>query len=153
VSKLELARLLGVGTETVDRCIREGAPVVQRGSRKVPWRINTAEFITWKIRREVQAASGDPEAISLNSARAEDTKARAELRRFELAKLRNLTLTREDATAIYREQVGEFRARLMELPGQIPNATEAQYRAAEEAINLALAEFSGLPVSGEPLPE
>ena len=82
-------------------------------------------------------------------AKRREKEAQARLREFQLAELERNTITRADAIEIYGEHVAEFRKRLFEIPDQIPDLTAEQRAALDSAVNGALAEFSGLPESGE----
>lgn len=58
VSRSGLAEYAGVALTTVDRWVKDGCPVVQRGGRGVEWKFNTAEVRLWEKQRDREVAGG-----------------------------------------------------------------------------------------------
>lgn len=54
VNKQELADIFGVNTTTVDIWVRKGCPVVTKGTRGIPWELNTAEIYEWRKNRAIE---------------------------------------------------------------------------------------------------
>jgi phage terminase Nu1 subunit (DNA packaging protein) len=149
VTKSRLSAIVGKAQATLDKMIADGAPVMSRGARREGWKIDTAAFIDWMVKRAVGIATGDPDAAGFDSAKRRDKEAQARMREFDLAERAKETINRADAIAIYTEHVGEFRKRLFEMPDQVPGLTDDQRVELEAAIDGALGEFSGLPNPGE----
>lgn len=149
VTKARLAVLVGKAPMTIDRMMAEGAPCIERGSKRSGWKINTAAFVDWMVRRAVMAATGNTETMGMDAAKRRDKEAQARMREFDLAERERQTISRVDAIEIYTDHVGEFRKRLFEMPGQVPDLSHEQRAAMETALNAALVEFSGLPEAGE----
>lgn len=149
VSKLELHKLTAISPVTLDKYFREGAPVISKGSRREGWRIDTARFVKWLRNRDVRLATGNPEGAAYDMAKGRDKHAQAQLREFELAERARVTVTRRQAVALYSQHVGEYRKRLLEIESQVPHLSAEQRKALNDSIDLALAEFSGMPALGE----
>jgi phage terminase Nu1 subunit (DNA packaging protein) len=47
VNKASIAQVMGVSVNSVDAWIRKGAPVVERGSNGVAYKIDVTQFIEW----------------------------------------------------------------------------------------------------------
>jgi len=70
VNRSRLAALHGVSLPTIDAWVREGMPVVKRGSRGVEWEFDPAACYAWRMQRELDkskreadAGGGDPESL------------------------------------------------------------------------------------------
>ena len=70
INRGELASLCGVSLPTLDSWIEKGCPYVERGSKGVEWKFDSAAVIDWRIQRAVESAVTD--------AGDESTKARRE---------------------------------------------------------------------------
>lgn len=58
VDRKTLAIALGVAEPTVLARVREGMPLLQRGSRGKPWKFDLAECVAWDRERAVRKATG-----------------------------------------------------------------------------------------------
>lgn len=76
-----LAEHMDVSLPTIDRWVKDGMPVVTRGSRGVEWAFDLAEVISWYTRRQVDAAGGAVDDL----AEIEKRTARAKMEQAELA--------------------------------------------------------------------
>ena len=56
VNRGELASLCGVSLPTVDGWVEKGCPFLERGSKGVEWRYDSAAVIDWRIQRAVENA-------------------------------------------------------------------------------------------------
>ncbi len=61
-----LADYLGVALTTVDRMVKDGCPVVQRGGRGVEWKFNTADVRRWEIQKERALAAGNNDTADID---------------------------------------------------------------------------------------
>jgi len=59
INRGDLAALCGVSLPTVDSWIENGCPFLERGSRGVEWRFDSAAVIDWRIQRAVEKAVMD----------------------------------------------------------------------------------------------
>lgn len=116
VTKSTLTEILGLAPVTVDRLFKEGGPVIQRGAKRLGWKINTADFISWLRRRDVANATGDPDGNSFDQAKRREKEAQAQLKEFELRRLKGETVTIEEAARIYAQEIASVRARLFAIP-------------------------------------
>jgi phage terminase Nu1 subunit (DNA packaging protein) len=76
-----LAEHMGVSLPTVDRWVKDGMPVVQRGARGVEWSFDLADVIRWYAQRQAEAAGGAVDDL----AEIEKRTARAKMEQAELA--------------------------------------------------------------------
>lgn len=58
VNRREIARLLGVSMPTVSDWVDRGLPVVNRGSRGIPWAFDVAACFAWRLEYELANAVG-----------------------------------------------------------------------------------------------
>lgn len=58
VNRREIARLLGVSMPTVTDWVDRGLPVVDRGSRGIPWVFDVAACFAWRLEYELANAVG-----------------------------------------------------------------------------------------------
>ena len=56
INRGDLAALCGVSLPTVDGWVEKGCPYIERGSRGVEWRFDSAAVIDWRIQRAVENA-------------------------------------------------------------------------------------------------
>jgi phage terminase Nu1 subunit (DNA packaging protein) len=98
-TKNRLAKVIGIAAVTIDKWIREGCPVIARGSRKVAWQLNSADVINWARKRDVlQLAIGDEEAASFDTARRRTSRveiARGPMMAVHEPGVKTLRLTRQ----------------------------------------------------------
>lgn len=62
VTRTGLAEVFGVSFPTVDTWVRQGCPVLRRGSRGVEWAFDTAAVIKWREQRAAENAAGNVQA-------------------------------------------------------------------------------------------
>ena len=87
-NKAVAADFFGVSLPTLDVWIRRGMPVIQRGSRGVPWELDLLEITRWKFSPGEVDAVDNPSTISpkdrLDYWRAERERARHQTEQGEL---------------------------------------------------------------------
>lgn len=88
LNRAGLAEHMGVSLPTVDRWVKEGMPVLQRGARGVEWAFDLAEVIRWWGDRKAAAAAGEVDDI----AEIEKRTAKAKMEQAELALARDKSL-------------------------------------------------------------
>jgi phage terminase Nu1 subunit (DNA packaging protein) len=76
-----LAEHMNVSLPTIDRWVKDGMPVVQRGARGIEWVFDLADVISWRIQRQLDAAGGAVDDIK----EIEKRTARAKMEQAELA--------------------------------------------------------------------
>jgi phage terminase Nu1 subunit (DNA packaging protein) len=144
VNREELAGILACAPTTVDRWIRAGCPIIERGKTSQGHRLNSAEVVKWLRGRDALAAPSDGQADS----RRRYTAAAAELKEYQLAEKRKEMIRVEDVAAVLGDELANVRSRLLSIPGRLAQtvAAMADPAAAEAAIaaeiNAALAELT-----------
>lgn len=62
-NKAEVAEFFDVSIPSVEGWLRRGCPVVQRGSRTVPWVFDLLDVATWRITGQRTDADVDPDTL------------------------------------------------------------------------------------------
>jgi phage terminase Nu1 subunit (DNA packaging protein) len=140
-NRAEAAELMGVNPTTLDRWVKEGCPVAERGSRGVEWKFDIPALVKWwGDRRAAQAAEdepGDMMEIELRTKRAQMLKAELELAKAkgEVGAVREFELVQSKAMAAVRARVMNVPQRVvMRLLGET-NETTFKARLTEELRN------------------
>jgi terminase small subunit / prophage DNA-packing protein len=148
VNREELAGILAVAPTTVDRFVRSGCPIIERGKTSQGHRLNTAHVIGWLRERE-RGAAGDGDGDSSQAAvRRRLTLAQAELAEMKAAERRGQMVAIEDVMPAIAEGLANVRSRLMAMPGRLAVtlalvSDPAQIeRAIEDEVRGALTEIS-----------
>ncbi len=113
-----LAEMLGVSLPTVDRWVKDGMPVVQRGSRGVEWAFDSADVIRWHTDRRVSDAAGTAptDAAEIDKRTKMAGMHRAEL---ELAKARGEVAPIRDFERAQAKVFAEIRANVMNVAQRV----------------------------------
>lgn len=119
VNRSKLISILGVAPATVDKWIKDGMPIAQKGNRRLGYRFNTAAVITWIRQRDVALATGSADAISFDASKAREMEARAKLREIELERKSGEFIHVDAAADNYVNRLGVVRSRLMAIPGRV----------------------------------
>jgi terminase small subunit / prophage DNA-packing protein len=118
LNKAETADHLGVDTTTIDRWVRQGCPVAQRGSRGIEWRFDLPAVVRWYgDHRADQAAAtetNDIMEIELRTRRAMMLKAE-----LELAKAKGEVATVREFERVQSKAMAAIRARVMLVPQRV----------------------------------
>jgi phage terminase Nu1 subunit (DNA packaging protein) len=119
VNRGELSEATGAALTTIDKWVRAGCPVVQRGAGKgQEWKFSLPDVITWLRARDVEAATGktteDESKLKLRRLQA-DTAA-AEL---ALAKARAEVAPLDQVERMVARAFAEVRAAMRQLPGRV----------------------------------
>lgn len=118
LNRAEIARHIGVSLPTVDRWVKEGMPVMQRGSRGVEWAFDLVEVIRWYGDRRAKDASGDaPDDI----AQIEKRTAQAKMLGFELelARKRGEVAPIREFERAQAKAFAEVRANILNVPQRV----------------------------------
>ena len=126
---------MGISLPTVDRWIRDGCPVKQRGTKGVAWEFSLPDVVAWWGNRQREAAGGDAKADEAELKRrklaAETAKSELELaqaralvapiREFEIAHAKRMAVIRQSVLNVVGRSVmqllgcrdeAEFRSKL-----------------------------------------
>ena len=118
LNRAELAEHIGVSPPTLDRWIKDGMPVVQRGSRGVQWVFDLAEVIRWQIERAKAQAIGDaPDDLE----EIEKRTAKAKMLQAELALAKDMgeVATIRDFERAQAKAFAEIRSNVMNVPQRV----------------------------------
>jgi phage terminase Nu1 subunit (DNA packaging protein) len=148
VNKARLATMTGLSLATIDRAVRDGAPVVAKGKG---WQINTAAFVAWFVRWQVDEQTGGSDTMNFDQAKARKMAAGAERVEMENDRREGKTVLIDDAVASYREDASVIRSQLMAIPGRVAIAAAAESDAVavealiQDEVTLALQTITESP--------
>lgn len=117
-NRAETASHMGVNVTTLDRWVKEGCPVAQRGSRGIEWAFDLPDVVRWYgNRRAAEAASDVPDDImevELRTKRAIMLKAE-----LELAKAKGDVAAVSEFERVQAKAMASIRARVMNVPQRV----------------------------------
>lgn len=117
-NRAETAAHMGVSVTTLDRYVREGCPVVQRGSRGVEWAFDLPDVVRWYgNKRAAETASDAPtdiEAVELRTAQAEMS-----IKELALAKARGEVASIREFELVQSKAMASIQARVMNVPQRV----------------------------------
>lgn len=110
-----IAEAMGVSLPTIDRWVKEGCPVVQRGGRGVEWVFDSADVIRWWGDRRAADAAGDKpnDLAEIDKRTRLAAMTRAEL---ELAKARGEVAPVREFERAQARVMAAIRANVMNVP-------------------------------------
>jgi len=113
-----IAEAMGVSLPTIDRWVREGCPVVQRGQRGVEWIFDSSDVIKWwGDRRAADAAGSAPTDLAeIDKRTRQAAMQRAEL---ELAKAKGEVAPISEFERAQARAFAEVRANVMNVPQRV----------------------------------
>lgn len=117
VNRAQVADVFGCSLPTVDTWVRQGCPVVQKGSRGVEWQFDTAAVAKWRNDRILADATGDKQQDADEIDRR--TK-RAKMRQAELdlAKEMGLVAPIRDFERVQAARASVVRQNLLNVPAR-----------------------------------
>lgn len=109
-----IAEHLDVSLPTIDRWVKDGMPVVQRGGRGVEWVFDLADVIQWYANRKAEAAGGATDDL----AEIEKRTARAKMERAELevAEAKGLVAPIAEFQRVQAAMMATLRQNIMNVP-------------------------------------
>jgi phage terminase Nu1 subunit (DNA packaging protein) len=119
VNREEMSGILAVSPTTLDRYVRSGCPLLERGTTSQGHKFNTGAVIGWLRQRDAEAGDPTDAARSQAEERRRPMAASAELKELQLAEKRGLMISVEDVVPIVADELAEVRSRLMALPGRL----------------------------------
>lgn len=143
VTKSELSKLIGLTLPTIEKAIREGAPVQSRGAGREGWRVNTAAFFGWYWRHKVAKATA---SADLDDAKLRDKEAQARLRELNIAQKEGSLIPLDEVTAFIGAKFGVVRSRFLSVETQVLGLTDDQREQLHNAIIDALTDVSTDPM-------
>lgn len=142
MTKSRLSNVLGYASVTVDKYIKEGAPVESRGSRRIGFRINSADFNQWALRYNVAEATGGGELQGFDAAKTREKAAAARLKEIQIDERTGQLVEIGEVTKVYERELGILRASLLAIPSRVGCSREIQDAIRDEIIQ-ALTEITG----------
>lgn len=143
LNRSDLAAYLGVSLPTIDRMVKEGMPVDQRGGRGIEWVFDSADVTRWQADRRVQQLTGDGptdlDQIEKRTATAKMLTAELELakRRGEVAPIAEFERAQASMMAAIRQNVMNVAQRaVLQLLGETDEITFKQKLRAELVLAL-----------------
>ena len=117
LNRAGLAEHMGVSLPTIDRWVKEGMPVVQRGARGVEWSFDLADVIRWWGDRKAEAAAGKIDDVAEIEKRT--AKAKMEQAELALAQAKALVAPIRDFERAQAAGVAAIRANVMNVPQRV----------------------------------
>lgn len=156
----ELAGLMGVTRQTIDRWLKQGCPFVERADRDRgrEWALSLPAVIEWREKLAVERAIGDTSKLDIDEARRRKTAAEAALAELELTKQRGEVVALSVVATVIGDQLSACKARLLSIPTKVSplvaTATNVQEcrDLLDGAVREALDEITGLDGSGRDRP-
>lgn len=139
VTMAEMCQMLSIARRSFQDMVLAGCPVVDHGGRGKAMQVDVASVLAWV--RDRDRKGEDPTKIAgataALDARRRNAEAQAELREFELKKLRGETILVSEVMPIVREELAGVRARLLQIASRLaPQITpEMTILEIEEAID------------------
>lgn len=116
----EFAEFMGVSKTTVVRAVADGMPVVQRGGRKKPYKIDAeAAKRWWTARKGEQEKLREPADVTELRGKALREEYLAQREAIRLAKDRGQVLDRDEVADAVQAQLTMLRQDLLALPDKV----------------------------------
>ena len=117
VNKREISACMGVSIPTIDRWIREGCPVKERGSKSDPWIFWLPDVISWwGEKQRISAAGSDP--TDVDDARRRKLSAEAAMAELELAKARGDVAPVREFEMAQSKMMAVIRTNILNVPSR-----------------------------------
>jgi len=155
VTRVALARLLGVSPMTVSKWIDDAAPVAVRGRAGVPSLYDPVKVRAWKAARDSASAGG---AVGVAAARAAKESAQARLAEQTYEARAGSLLPAEAVAQVWSAHIAAVRTRLVAWPQVLADrlaracavdGVAGVERELEAAVRAVLAELADSPLSAE----
>lgn len=117
VTRAGLSEVFGVALPTIDTWVRAGCPYLQKGSRGVEWRFDTAAVARWREQKAVADATGDApvEEAELKRRKLLADTLKSEL---ELAKAKGEVAPVAEFERATSAMMANIRQNVMQVPGR-----------------------------------
>lgn len=140
----DMAEMLNISRRAFQDMVASGCPVVERGGLGKPMLVEVSAVLGWVRQRDRRGESlkMTAGAESALDARRRNAEAQAELREHELARLRGETILVSEVRPLMREELGDVRARLLQIGGRVaPRLVDGMsLQEIEDEINAEVAE-------------
>ncbi|MEM9302509.1 MAG: terminase small subunit [Pseudomonadota bacterium] len=119
VNLSECAEFFGVQLNTIKAWVNKGAPVIQRGGKGTPWKLDTVEVYEWREAAIREDALGSIDFTDYEEARRRKIAAEAAMAELELMKARGELLVIEEVIADQAARDANMRARVLGIGAKI----------------------------------
>jgi phage terminase Nu1 subunit (DNA packaging protein) len=118
LNRAQTAAHMGVDLTTLDRYVREGCPVLARGSRGREWAFDLPAVVRWYGEHEVSKAMGeqDPDILDI---KLRQEKAKMLLAELELAKARGEVAPVREFELAQSRAMAAIQTRVMQVPQRV----------------------------------
>ena len=156
VNRQELSQAMGVSLPTVDKWVRDGCPVKQRGAKGVAWEFSLPDVVSWWGNKQ-REASASAAPTDMEDAKLRKIAAEAEMVELELAKAKGLVApieefqrVQEARNAVIRQNVLNVVQRaVLQLLGECDEATFKKKLRAELTLALETAANAELELADD----
>lgn len=118
LNRSSLAEHIGVSLPTIDRWVKEGMPVVQRGTRGTQWIFDLPDVIRWYGQRAAESAAGE-NLTDLAEIERRTAHAKMEMAELELATKRGEVAAIRDFERAQAKAFAEIRTNVMNVPQRV----------------------------------
>src|SRR5947207_14014360 len=108
LNREELSGFLAISPTTLDRYVRAGCPILERGATFQGHKFNSGAVVKWLVQRE---ATGADAAKSPSDERRRYTAAQADLKEFALSRARGEMIRVQDVAPIIADGLANCRSR------------------------------------------
>jgi phage terminase Nu1 subunit (DNA packaging protein) len=117
-NRQELSQAMGVSLPTVDRWIRDGCPMKQRGTKGVPWVFSLPDVVAWWGDRQRESAAGSA-PTDVEDARRRKLSAEAAMAELELAKARGDVAPIREFEMAQSRMMAVIRTNILNVPSRV----------------------------------
>ncbi len=145
ITRGELIRWSGLSTSHIATLLREGMPVVSRGTKRQGYKINSAAWLSWYVARKVAEATGggDADGATFTQTKIANMESQRRLRELQIAEKEGELVPICDVESWAAEQHASVKSRLLAIHTTVPDLSEEQREAIHHAVIDALSELSG----------
>lgn len=137
-NKAEAAEFFAVTLPTIEKWIRDGMPVVQRGARGVSWIIDLHHVAEWRYQARLPTGEVDPDRLPAAERKLWYD---GEARRIEVRRRKRELFERDEVLSTISEMIAIFADQVRGIPDRLEREvglTPAQAEAAENLLNAEL---------------
>jgi hypothetical protein len=153
-NKAQAAQFFDITLPTLERWLREGAPVVQRGSRGISWILDLRQIAQWKYGSNIGPGGVDPDSLSPQDRKAwydSEQKRRAlQIQDRELIPVAEIERVISTAFSAIAQGLRSLPDNIERRTGCSPEIVEAIERAIDAEMRALAEKLSALgPVDGD----
>jgi phage terminase Nu1 subunit (DNA packaging protein) len=145
ITRGELIRWSGLSTAHIATLIREGMPVVSKGTKRQGYKINSAAWLSWYVARKVTEATGGggADGATFTQTKIANMESQRRLRELQIAEKEGELVPVADVEKWAAEMYSVVRSRFLAVESQVQGLSDDQKDILRVAITDALADVSG----------